>query len=645
MNLFDLIEQTGGIRTVPNDDWRPEAPPCLDDRFSHIYVNFETTGLRWFERDLPISMSVYAGDRSYYLPWAHSGGGNLSEGQVYAFAQSLKGKHITNINDRFDIHMGRVWGDKMGNGGLDFEAMSCTFSDVGHQAALIDDHRFHYNLDSLIIDYLHEQPMPRLDESRMASYSSGAAQARSRYNVECVKRLEEVFKPMLEEQGLMRVKKLEEEVIPVVVEMEKNGTLIDVELLDRWVKETRDKYIKTLMSLYKETGLKINPNSSKDQAKLFQYCKIPMIEFTEKGSPSFTDDIIKHVDHPTIKLLRHAKKLASLNSKLRKYQSSVDSKGILRYAMHQMRASKDESADAGETGTVVGRFTSTEIVDGVGVNIQQVLRPEKQLASFGDEFFIRDLHIPEKGKLFLSVDASQIQYRIFAHEAANAKVLAAYKENPKLNFHKMMWANLKLHKPDLSYKRTKDCNFMKIFAGGLSKLSLMMDFITKKEFLELRDQHAPRTHPKLAKALEIMKIYDREIPEANEQLRRASNIAEVRGYIKSIMGRRMRFPEKKRLHKALNGRIIMSEADIVKTKAVEIHKARKETGFVLRYQVHDEFDGDVSNIEGANLVGEILNCQSFPSLRVPILWDVKTGTSWGNCLIEDLDQIRKEMHL
>jgi DNA polymerase I len=644
MDLFDCIE-AGGPITVPNDDWRPEEPPCLDG-VDEVFFNFETTGLRWFEHDLPISLSIYAKDRSWYLPFRHAGFGNLDEAQVYRFAQNeLRNKHLVNINTKFDIHMGRVWGERMGNGGLDFESRGCTFSDVGHQAALLDDHRYHLNLDSLIEDFLHETPMQRLDESRMASYSAGAAQTRARYNVESVKRLQEVFAQPLDEQGLLRVKKLEDEVIPVVVEMEKNGTLIDLELLEKWLKETRDKYHKLLMELYKITSLKINPNSSADAAKLFNYCKVPIVEYTDKGAPSFTDDVIKHVDHPTIKLFRKAKKMASLNSKLRKYKNSVDSNGLLRYALHQCRTAKDESDEGRGTGTVVGRFTSTEIVDGVGINIQQVLKPEKQIITYGDEYFVRDLHIPPAGMKYLSVDAEQIQYRIFAHEAANPKILQAYVENPYLSFHKMMWAKLKVYKEDLTYKRTKDVNFAKIFVAGLAKLSLMMEFITKKEFLELRAQKAGKDHPKLAKAYEIVKIYAREIPEADYQARHASKLAETRGYIKSILGRRMRFPYKERLHKALNGRIIMSEADVVKTKAVELHKNRKATGLILCFQVHDEFDGYVEGEANRQIVEQILNRQSFPALKVPILWKAKIGDSWGDTAKDELEQIRRDMHL
>lgn len=632
-NLFDIIDASGPPQPVANDTWRPGELPSLSG-INKIYLNFETTGLRWFEDDRPISMSLRAGGRSHYIPWGHRGGGNLQEEQVRRWANAeIRGKHIVNINTRFDVHMGRVWG-------VDFEGLGNTVSDVAHYAALLDDHRFQSSLDYLIPEFLGEQPMQRLDESRMASYSAGAAAPRSMYNVEAVERLEAAMWPMLDAQNLQKVRQLEDQVIYVVCEMEKNGTLLDQELLEKWIKETTSRYHRALMDLAKEAGFKVNPNSAPDQAKLFAKLGIKNEERTKTGGQSFTEDVLKHIPHPTVQMLRRAKKYGSLNSKLKKYGKSVDSKGILRYALHQMRASKSDAENSEETGTVVGRFTSTEIVDGVGINIQQVLKPEKQFHKFGDEFFVRELHIPASG-YHLAADAEQIQYRIFAHEANNPKVNAEYEKNPHLSFHKMTWALFRAKKPDLTYGRTKDVNFAKIFAAGPSKLGLMLEFITKKQFEELKAMKANRNHPWLAQVKEILDIYKREIPEADDLAKEATELAETRGYVTSILGRRMRFIDGERSHKALNGRIIMSEADIVKEKAVELHRNRKYTQLLLRFQVHDEFDGDIPDAEHAKRVNEVLNHQSF-KLRIPILWKTTIGTSWGDCAKAELAEMRAQ---
>ena len=42
--------------------------------------------------------------------------------------------------------------------------------------------------------------------------------------------LQQVMWPQLDEQGLHQVRAIEDQIIPVVVEMEHNGALLDVEL-------------------------------------------------------------------------------------------------------------------------------------------------------------------------------------------------------------------------------------------------------------------------------------------------------------------------------------------------------------------------------------------------------------------------------
>jgi DNA polymerase I-like protein with 3'-5' exonuclease and polymerase domains len=657
-NLFDLIEDT---RVVSNDTWRPEAPPCLSG-IHEIYLNWETSGLRWWESDLPIACSVYAGDRSWYLPWGHSGGGNLSESVVYEWAQrELPGKHITNINTRFEIHMGRVWGEKRGNGGLDFERMGCTVSDVGHYAALLDDHRLYMNLDSIIQDYLHETPMQRLDESRMASYSAGAAQARSRYNVESVKRLKEVMWPLLDIQNLQRVRALEDKVIYVTAEMEKNGAPIDIELLDRWIKESQQELNKLLWKIAQEVGFQVNPDSPKDQERVFRKLGLPITrtkptEHKPDGNPSFTDEILKRINHPIIIDMRRAGALASLRSKyLVNTRNSIDSNGILRYSLHQLRAAKDENAEAGETGTVTGRYSSTKPVADAGCNIQQRMKATKQRVKFGydedddshdDEIFlIRKLHIAAKGQSVLSSDMDQAQYRIFAHFVNNPRVIKAYQDNPSLSFHKFMW-NLLRPYATLTYRQQKDLNFAVIFGAGLTKMSLMMGHITQAEFEFIRS-HKQWDHLKLKLTKEVKRIYDREIPEVKGLLERWSHLAKPKcddrckigdflhqhfkhqGHVETYLGRRGRFPDGNRLHKAFNFTDQGTEADYNKTKLVELYEQRKELGFTIRITNHDEVVGDIPDLESAHRVNKVLNTQSF-QLRVPLTWGTAVGPNWAD---------------
>lgn len=661
MNLFDsLTEDRSHI-------WRPEAPPQLDG-IHNIYLNFETTGLKWFDGHLPISCSLIAGDKSYYLPWGHRGGGNLDEAIVKRWAErELRGKNITNINIRFDVHMSRVWG-------VDLENQGNTVSDVGHYAALLDDHRYHMSLDSLIPDYLYEVPMKRLDETQMARYHAGEAAPRSIYNVQAVQRLRDAMWPMLDAQDLQRVRSLEDKVIYVVCEMEKNGAPIDVELLDRWIIESQKKLESYLWSIAKELGWQCNPDSPKDMARAFQQLGLP-IQRTAKGTPSFTDAILKEIKHPTVVLMRKAAKLASLRSKfLVNTKKSMGSDGILRYALHQLRTAKDEFSDSGEAGTVTGRFSSAAIVDGIGCNIQQRMKAARQRLAFGydekdsshdDEIFlVRKLHIAAQGRKVIASDMDQCQYRIFASYANNPKVIQAYRDNPDLSFHEYMF-DLISPFADLSYRQQKDLDFAYLFGAGLTKMALMMGHITVAQFDDIRNRK-DYDSPLLAKTSEVKRIFEREVPEVTGLLETAMHLAKPecddrcrrgdrlhrehrhRGYVRTALGRRGRFPEGQRLHKAFNFVDQGTEADYMKTKMVEVHEAVRsgELDVIERITNHDELvcDGDE---EAARKLDEILGVQSFPMLRVPLTWSTSIGPNWAE--VEDLDdafakieKIRKE---
>lgn len=630
-SLFDLIPSP-----VSKHDWVPEAPPPLDDRVKEIELDCETNGLRWWAGDRPIGIAIrLPNGKAQYLPWGHAGG-NLDEGQVKRWAQrELRGKRITNLNTRFDVHMLYQWG-------VDLEAQGCEVSDVAHYAALLDDHRRYLSLESIGQDYLGRgKVQANLDKTRMAEYHAGFAQEYACGDVLLVHDLKEKMWPKMTAEDLHRVRALEDQVIFVVCEMERNGAKIDVELLTRWLTESQKALEKCLWDIFNEVGFKVNPGSVANKVRLFKHLGLPLT-LTPDGTPSFTNEILKiyEAEHTAVRNLRRAARLASLRSKyLIPYSRKVDANGILRYALHQLRAQKDEWDESDGSGTVSGRFSSTALNDEEGVNIQQVLKVAKQRILFGydegdeshdDELFlIRQLFIPEEGE-HLSADAMQIEYRTFASYAGTPSVVEAYKKDPLTSFHKFVWGLVKEHKA-LPYRAQKDLNFAKLYGAGLTKMALMLEFITKEEFLELKAQKARRTHPKLRETLEVDRIYNRVLPEVAPLLKKASDLAASRGYVRTILGRRMRFPNKARLHKALNGVIQGTAADINKQKLVELHRERRTTGFKMRFTVHDEVDGDNRRgPEGKKMIADILDSQSF-NLRVPILWDVATGKNWKEC--------------
>ncbi|MEN6605874.1 MAG: DNA polymerase [Bryobacteraceae bacterium] len=582
--------------------WVLQDPPSLDG-IHDIVLNFETTGLRWRHGDRPVGVAVGTldGQLHRYLPFGHQGGDNLSEGAVKRWLErEVRGKHITNANTKFDVHVSREWGP-------DLEAQGNTVSDVQHYAALLDDNRKRFGLDVLANDYLGGIEVPRIDESRMAEYPANEAAPRAEYQVQLVAQLRGVMWPLLDKDDLQRVRQLEDDLIFPVCEMERNGAPMDVELLHKWTEETRVALDELLWRVMQDAGFQMNPDKPSDWERLFKRFSIPITHFTDADvpQPSFTDAVLKGVDHPTVQAARRAGKIASIRSKyLLPYSGAVGPDGRLYFSLHQLRADK--------YGTVSGRFSASD------VNIQQVMRMSSQREAFGyagndkshdDEIYmIRRLFLPGAGD-YLCADARQIEYRLFAHYAEPPQMLAAYAADPLTNYHKFIQAMVTKFRPGFLYDSTKTLNFMKLYGGG-------------------REHTAELLGLKRAESDAFVDAYERAFPEAKALLNTASALAKRRGWVKTYMGRRARFLDARFTHKALNRVIQGTAADIMKTKIVELHRERKTTEFVMRQTVHDEVDGDTTSPECTKKVTEILNTQAFP-FKVPILWEIGTGRNWA----------------
>lgn len=630
---------------IQKSSWKPQEPPDLTG-IPNIVLNFETNGLNWAKGDRPIGLTVGTMDGKLrrYLPFAHQGGDNLDEEAVRRYArEQIRGKHITNINTRFDVHMAREWG-------IDLEEQGNTVSDVAHYAALLDDHRRKFALDVLAQDWLGGVDIMRVDERNMSAYAAASVAERAEYQALLVAQLREKMWPELDAQDLQRVRQLEDDVIYPVCEMEKNGAQLDIELLDAMFRECTSHHERLMQEVTREAGFPFELTSA-GWSRLFEKCGIP-------PQDSYAEDVreIYLGEHPLLEKAHLASQYASLNSKtFAAYKKNIDSNGLLRFDINQLRGD--------DGGTVSGRFS-------IGY-VQQVPNHDNHHNTFGIgeieecehalcNLFPRRVFVPYEGS-FLAADAAQIEYRIFAHFAGNKKVLDAYAKDPWMSFHKYMWPQLKEYKPDMLYSWTKNYNFMVMYGGGLAKKALMIGSITKREYAAIMaEENNPQkwNNPKLAEAKKIQEVYDTVMPEVSPLIARASHLAKSkcdddcrrglsgrhrsvfeklhkefphRGFVRTIEGRRSRFPNNWKTFRGINRVIQGSAADVNKRKIVELHRARKHTGLLMRLTVHDEIGGDARLPETKERVGEVLNAQSYPQLSVPIMWEVRTGRNWAEC--------------
>lgn len=582
-----------GLIDAKDTGWRPSAPPSLARYTSEdpIFLDTETTGLDWRRADKIIAIAIRTPDgKAHYLPFGHAGG-NLDETAVKAWALSeLRDKHLVFLNARFDIHMFRKWG-------VDLEAQGNIITDVAHQAALLDDNRRTFNLHDLGMRYLGIGKVQDIDASVMRTYHSSAVHLYAERDVNLTAELYDYFTPQIIEQELERVLELESNCIWPTVLMEENKAPIDEELLDRYLRESEQEILQLFWKIHKGTGVRLEPNKGKCWEELFFKLGYPITHYADGGAPSFTDEVLAEIPNEFIQMGRLARKIEKIRSTfLLKYKAGLID-GFLPYDLNQL-AADDE-------GTVSGRYSSARF------NVQQVPRVRGQKTAMGGRYMVRSLFIARPGGLFISADAMQIEYRIFAHYSGSEMLLKAYAANPLVSFHEIIGEMIRKIRPDIEYDHIKIINFTKLYGGGKGKIA---------ESLKL-----PRSVSD-----KFVDAYDQMIPEVNITTRRCAKRAEEMGYVRDLIGRRARFEgvNKRYSYKAFNRVGQGGAASVFKTKAVELHKCRKETGFVMGPPVHDEFTGTVQDQKGAEMVKEILNKQSFP-LKVPILWSVGTGANWA----------------
>lgn len=639
MNQPSLLNVETNAERARAEEWRPPTPPDLS-RHDEIFFDFETDGLEWWKDSKPIGLSIFVpGAVSCYLPWAHRGGGNLDEATVKRWAaRELRGKRLINVNTRFDAHMARAWD-------LDLEALGCTLADVGHYAALLDDHRTSFSLENIAQSLLGRGKVSDvpIDYARMADYHAGSIARYAMSDTELVAECYKLQRPMLTEQGLDQVRRLEEDLIHVVVEMERNGAPLDLEMLNLWVGETQRELEAAIYDVSLHTGVNLRPKAAADWARVFQARGVPILHRTPGGAMSTKEEHLKpscldSKDPILIKAWR-ARKLSDLRSKFFLPWSRVAGDGILRYALHQLRTDNGDGDEESTSGTVSGRFSSSgKDVSGrvFGVNIQQVSKPAKQRKKYGPGYIVRELIKPPAGRTWVAADAKQIEYRLFAHYAGDERILEAYRKDPLTDYHDLVWEMTKAIDPDIIRDEAKNVNFALVYGAGKGKVAEMLG-----KSREASDAFVAKYHGLF--------------PKVSKLLNQAGDRAKTRGYVHTMLGRRARFksewidavsrdgrPYKRQVlnpgeHSALNRVIQGTAADINKRELLEVHRAikRGELDMCLRFTVHDEVDGDIPKADGARhealkKLAEILNTQYYPT-RVPILWDVADGESWGKC--------------
>lgn len=581
-------------------------PPSIQGE--KVFLDTETTGINYMI-DTPFLLAFGINNEVTTIKWSHQ--------VVKWLINNLpKAASVIGHNIKFDIHM-------LIQGGfpihlIDQIKWECTMVN----AALINEHEDYYSLDALGLKYSgvgksSEELYEKLadifggpaNKSQMKNLSKAPIEIVRPYaedDIRATKALYERQIELINAQDLHDIVNLEKSVIPVLVEMERRGIPIDEEALSKAGPMFKEKLQENTLEIIKLVGRDVNTNSGPQMLKAFESLKIPIP--LQKNKPSFAKDLIELNPHPFIPL-------ALTNRSLRKMQDTFV-EGLKSHIYNGKVYTSFNQTKSDNFGTSTGRLSSSN------PNIQQIPKRNTTLASI-----IRGLFIPEhKKQKWLSGDWSQFEFRIFAHYVKDEAVINQYINNPESDYHQIC-ADL-TGVPRNPY--AKQINLGLVFGMGTGKLAKLLNlpYVIKMKYgKEI-----------LIPGKEAQAIFDKyhaALPNARIFLSQASEIAIERGYVKTLLGRHIRFPEGKFIHKA-GGLVFQgSAADLMKKKLIELNRELSNIGAQVISVVHDEFNvltdkGNVKKTKG--IMKEIM--EDIPELRVPIIANVGIGDNWWTACTE-----------
>jgi DNA polymerase I-like protein with 3'-5' exonuclease and polymerase domains len=621
----------------PNSDWKlPTTFPSWEGA-RRVAIDLETRdpdlkqtgiGVRREGRIVGVAYAIDGGP-SAYLPVGHAGP-NLDPGLAFRYLQD-QAKHfdgeIVGANLPYDL-------DYLAEVGVWFG--EATFRDVQVAAPLLDELQMSYSLAAIAkragIAGKSEDGLRAAAASYGVDPKAEMWKLPARHVAEYA--VQDVLLPLqlirqqhnaIDEQGLWDIYNLESEVLPILVKMRRRGVRLDLDKLQKVEEYARAQIRQSLHRVKVEAGYELTEENLTIAEAIEGALNAVGLEVGKTAGRKGKDGIyvaqkpktdratLEALDHPVANHILRAKKFEKVISTFVASIHRHQVNGRIHPTFRQLRG---ESDFGGTNGAAFGRLSC------VDPNLQQQPARDPEIGKMW-----RSIYVPEDGEVWACCDFSSQEPRIAAHYAGVSgaggadKIVAAYNENPRLDFHQKM--------ADLAGIKRKDAKaiFLGLCYGmGGGKLCRSLGLPTETVI-------SKRTGKKVEIAGRegeaLLKKFDEMVPWVRQLSKMAETRAKNKGYIVTLGGRRCRFPYSKNgmgydwTYKSLNRLIQGSAADQGKRALIELDKA----GFPIQLQVHDEFDLSVPDRDYAQKVAEVM-IEATP-LAVPVVVDVECGPSWG----------------
>ena len=397
---------------------------------------------------------------------------------------------------------------------------------------------------------------------------------------------------------------IEMPLVPVLVNIERNGVLLDTEALKQSSAHFTAQMEQIEKEIYELAGETFNIASPKQVGEVL-FDKLKIVEKAKKtktGQYVTSEEVLESLrhKHPVVeKILEHR----GLKKLLGTYIDALPQ--LINPRTGRVHTSFNQ------TVTATGRLSSSN------PNLQNIpIRDEN-----GKE--IRKAFIPDEGCLFFSADYSQIELRIMAHLSEDKNMIDAFLSNHDIH----AATAAKIYKTDLKdvgsdmRRKAKTANFGIIYGISVFGLAERMN-VDRKEAKELIDG------------------YFETYPGVKAYMDKSIQVAQEKGYVETIFHRKRFLPDINSRNavvrgyaerNAINAPIQGSAADIIKVAMARIYQRFQAEGIQAKMilQVHDELNFSVP-VNEKERVEEIVieEMEKAYRMHVPLKADCGWGRNW-----------------
>ena len=563
-----------------------------------------------------VSFAVKAGEAAY-VPLTHSYMGvptQLDRDTVLkALKPLLEDPHKAKVGQhaKYDINvLANCALDGDPSNGINVQGVAF---DSMLESYVLDSTATRHNMDALALKYLDYSTIAFEDiagkGAKQLTFDQIALELAGPYAAEdadITLRLHQALWPQLQAiPSLAKVlTEIEMPLVPVLARIERQGALVDAQLLGIQSVELGDKLVQLEREAFAIAGEEFNLGSPKQLGViLYEKLGLPVLSKTAKGQASTAEAVLAELaeqDYPLPKVLMQYRSLSKLKSTYtdRLPEQINPRTGRIHTSYHQ-------------AVTATGRLSSSD------PNLQNIpIRTAEGRR-------IRQAFIAPLGYKLVAADYSQIELRIMAHLAQDEGLLHAFRHN--LDVHKATAAEVfgvALGDVSTDQRRSaKAINFGLIYgmsAFGLAK-QIGCDRKQAQAYIDRYFQRYPG----------VLAYMERTREQASEQ-----------GYVETLFGRRLYLPEiqsknaalrKGAERTAINAPMQGTAADIIKRAMVMVDRWLSESEVDARVilQVHDELVLEVREdlVEPVSAqLRDLLGAAA--ELAVPLLVEVGVGANW-----------------